>query len=176
MKAIVYVGVSLDGFIADVNGDLAWLEKFADDEVSRGYIEFMESVDAVVVGRATFEKVFSYPSWPYTRKVFVLSTTLTAVPKHLAGKAEIISMEPREVLTYVGGKGFTLIYVDGGRTIQRFLNDDCIDEMVISRVPLILGSGIPLFSSLDNPLSFAHVHTDVYSNGLVQSRYIRTRR
>ncbi len=175
MKATVYIGTSIDGFIADTNGNVDWLEKFANHDVFEGFAEFMKAIDAVVVGRGTFEKVLTYPSWPYSKKVFVLSTTLTTIPQRLGDKAEILSMRPRDILKHLEGKGFSRIYVDGGRTIQNFLRDDCIDEMIISTVPVLLGSGIPLFGALDVHLMFKHEQTDVFSNGLVKSRYVRKR-
>lgn len=136
----------------------------------------MSKINAVVIGRGTFEKVLTFPSWPYEKKVFVLSTGIKQVPDMLRGKVTVLSMKPRELLNYLSSEGFSNIYVDGGKVVQGFLKEDCIDEMIITKVPVLIGSGIPLFGFLDNDLQFKHIRTDVYSNGLVKSRYERERK
>lgn len=175
MKTFVYIGTSLDGFIAERDGNLDWLEKFANQEVTRGYGEFIKNIDAIVIGRGTYEKVLTFPSWPYEKAVFVLSSTLKSLPDSLRGKATIVSMQPRPLLQFLAKEGFSNIYVDGGKVIQAFLRDDCIDEMIISKVPVLLGRGIPLFGFLDKPLQFDHLHTETFSNGLVKGHYRRIR-
>ena len=175
MKTTVYIGTSLDGFIARKDGNIDWLVKFNNQEVSDSYTEFMSKIDAIVIGRGTFDTVLTFPSWPYEKKVFLLSNSVKQVPEILKGKVIVLSMKPKELLTYLSKEGFSNIYVDGGKVIQSFLKEDCIDEMIITKVPELIGSGIPLFDSLDNDLQFIHVQTNVYSNGLVKSRYERKR-
>ena len=175
MKAIVYIGTSLDGFIARKNGDIEWLTQFANDEALRSYEEFMKRIDAIVIGRGTFEKILTFPSWPYDKKVFMLSTSIKEVPVMARDKITIISMEPKEVLQSLSDKGFSGIYVDGGKVIQSFLKEDLIDELIISKVPVLLGDGIPLFGHLATDLEFKHIDTQVSSNGLVRSYYERIR-
>src|SRR6185436_1034173 len=176
LKTIVYIGTSLDGFIARKNGDIDWLTQFANDDAIRAYDEFMSRVDVILIGRGTFEKVLSFPSWPYEKKVFVLSTTITEAPGPLKEKVTILSLKPAEVLDYFSGKGYSTIYVDGGKVIQDFLKADLIDEMIISKVPVLIGSGIPLFGHLDIDLQFRHQRTELGSNGLVRSYYERNRK
>ena len=175
MKTMVYIGTSLDGFIARKDGNIDWLVKFANDEAIHAYEEFMSRIDAIVIGRGTFEKVLSFPSWPYKKSVFVLSTSLKEVPDLVRQKATILSMKPKVLLEHLSGKGFSGIYVDGGKVIQSFLREDLIDELIISKVPVLLGSGIPLFGNLDSDLQFGHKQTQAYSNGLVRSYYERKR-
>jgi dihydrofolate reductase len=175
MKTIVYIGTSLDGFIARKDGEIDWLVKF-EKPVKDDYAEFMTNIDAVVIGRGTYEKVLSFPSWPYEKKVFVLSTRLKQIPDQLRGKVTILSMKPRALLKYLSNEGFSNIYVDGGKVIQSFLKDDCIDEMIITKAPVLIGSGIPLFGDLGHDLPFKHVRTKGYSNGLVKSHYKRKRK
>ena len=175
MRTIVYIGTSLDGFIAKKNDDIEWLTQFQNAEVHEYYAEFMNRVDAVVIGRGTFEKVLGFPEWPYTKKVFVLSSTIKRVPEAFKEKADILSMQPKALLDFLSGKGYSSIYVDGGKVIQSFLQEDCIDEMIITKVPVLIGSGIPLFGQLDNDLLFRHLQTRVLSNGLVKSYYERVR-
>ena len=175
MKTIVYIATSLDGFIARKNGDIDWLTQFANDEAIRAYEEFMSRVDAIVIGKGTFEKVLTYLSWPYEKKVFVLSTTIKQVPDKVRDKITVLSMGPKELLNYLLGKGYSSIYVDGGKVIQGFLKEDLIDELIISKVPVLIGDGIPLFDYLNSDLHFKHIHTQVSSTGLVRSYYERKR-
>jgi len=176
MKTLVYIGTSLDGFIARTNGDFHWLEQFANDEAINSYKEFMHRVEAIVIGRGTFEKVLSFPSWPYEKEVFALSSTIKQVPDIVTGKVTVLSMKPVDLLTYLSNKGFSSIYIDGGKVVQSFLKEDLVDELIISKVPVLIGSGIPLFSFLDKDLQFMHIRTVVQTNGLVRSYYERKRK
>jgi dihydrofolate reductase len=174
MKTIVYIGTSLDGFIARRDGDIDWLVQF-EKPVRDDFAAFIKKIDAIVMGRGTFEKVLTFPSWPYKKKVFVLSTRLKRTPPKLEGKVSILSLKPKALLKNLSNRGFSNIYIDGGKVIQGFLRDDCIDEMIITRVPLLIGNGIPLFGHLGGDLRFKHIQTKVFPNGLVMSRYKRNR-
>jgi dihydrofolate reductase len=176
MKSKVYIGTSLDGFIARKNGDFSWLSKFANDEAIKAYEEFINTVDAIVIGKGTFEKVLTFPSWPYTKKVFVLSTSLKEVPGSVKEKVIILSMQPKDLLSYLSGLGILNIYIDGGSVIQNFLKEDLVDELIIAKAPILIGSGIPLFNYLDFDLQFRHIKTQVQTNGLVRSYYERIRK
>ncbi len=98
MKTIVYIGSSLDGFIARKDGDINWLTQFANDEAINTYKEFMSRIDAIVIGRGTFEKVLTFPSWPYEKKVFVLSTSIKEVPDIVREKVTVLSMKTGRVV------------------------------------------------------------------------------
>jgi dihydrofolate reductase len=176
MKTNVYIGTSLDGFIARIDGDIEWLTEFANDNATHAYEEFMKGIDAVVIGRGTFEKILTFPSWPYKKKAFVLSTSLKQLPNTLSDKATLLSMRPKELLSYLSGMGFSSIYVDGGKVIQDFLKEDLIDDLIISKVPVLIGNGIPLFGFLGADLQFKHIGTEAQSNGLVRSYYKRERK
>ncbi len=176
MKTIVYIGTSLDGFIARKDGDIDWLVRFANDEAIHAYEEFISRIDAIVIGRGTFEKVLTFPSWPYEKNVFVLSSTIKKVAETIKEKVTILSMKPAELLSYLSGKGFSDIYIDGGKVIQSFLKEDLVDELIISKTPVLIGSGIPLFGYLDIDLHFKHIQTTASSNGLVRSYYERNRK
>jgi len=175
VKTSVYIGISLDGFIARSDGDIEWLVKFQNQEVADSYEKFIINIDAIVIGRGTFEKVLSFPTWPYDKKVFLLSISIKQVPEALTGKVTILSMKPKEMLSYLSNEGFSNIYVDGGKVIQGFLRDDCVDELIVTTVPVLIGGGISLFGHLDNDLQFKHLRTEVYSNGLVKNYYQRDR-
>ena len=175
MRTTVYVGTSLDGFIAKKDGDIDWLVKYQNKEVHNSYHEFISRIDAMVIGRGTFEKVIEFPEWPYEKKVFVLSTSLKQIPETLKEKATLVAMKPAALLSYLSDKAFSNIYVDGGKVIQSFLREDLIEELIITRVPELIGTGIALFDHLDKDLRFEHISTNIYSDGLVKSQYKRTR-
>ena len=175
MKTFVYVGTSLDGFIARKDGDFSWLIPFQNEEVHRSYNQFIHGIDAIVIGRGTYEAVVNLDPWPYNKKVFLLSNSIKQIPNSLKDKISLLSMKPIEVLAHLSELGHSHIYIDGGKTIQSFLKEGCIDEIIITRVPMLIGNGIPLFDNLDFDMHFTHLETEVFSNGLVKSHYRRIR-
>jgi dihydrofolate reductase len=176
MAVFVYVATSLDGFIAGPDDDLGWLDDIPNPGGSDfGFTAFMRRVDAIVLGRRTFDVLVSLGSWPYDKPVYVLSRTLNAVPVEIAGRAEIISGEPRAVVARLREQGHENLYVDGGVTVRSFLEADLIDEMIITRVPILLGEGIPLFGQTGPKREFAHVKTETLNDLLTKSYYIRVR-
>ncbi len=171
MKASVFIATSLDGFIARLDGSLDWLP--ADGGEPHGYDEFIATVDALVIGRKTFETVAGFPSWPYgTKPVVVLSTTLTEVSVPHGAVCDVMAGTPDEVLRRLAERGMNHLYVDGGVTIQGFLQAGLIQRMIITRVPVLLGSGIPLFGGLPQDIRCQHVATRSFPSGLVQSEYV----
>ena len=133
-------------------------------------------IDHIIMGRNTFEKVLTFGGWPYEgTPLTVLSSTLNEVPPHLQGKAEVLSLEPPAILERLRAMGRKRIYIDGGRTVQRFLRANLIDELIISTLPVLIGNGIPLFGSLSGDLKWEHVTTKTFPNGIVQSTYHRIR-
>ena len=171
MKTAAYIGTSLDGFIARREGEIDWLIQFDDQEISQSYSEFISEIDAIVIGRGTFEKVLTFPTWFYQQQVFVLSTQIKEIPDNLKGKVTLLSMEPKEVMLYLSNQGYSNIYIDGGKVIQSFLKENLLDELIITRVPVLIGDGISLFGLLDRDITFKHVQTNIFSNGLVKSHY-----
>lgn len=172
MGNYVYIASSIDGYIAKIDGDIDWLfDQPNPDESDYGYSEFIKNIDALVMGRNSFEKVSSFGSWPYEKKVFVLSSSLKEVPEELEGKIEILSGSPVEIVETINAAGYNNLYIDGGITIQRFLQHGLIDEMIITRLPILLGDGIPLFGGLAEPSKFMHLETKVYDDALVMTRY-----
>lgn len=170
MKASIFVGTSLDGFIARANGELDFLP--AGGGEPHGYDEFMATVDALVIGRKTFETVLSFGTWPYGAKpVFVLSTRALA-PAPPAAVVERMDGPPDEIVSQLAARFIRHVYVDGGITIQRFLRAGLIQRLIITRVPVLIGGGIPLFGSLPHDIPLQHVSTREYAGGLVQSEYV----
>ncbi|MEQ8303901.1 MAG: dihydrofolate reductase family protein [Cyclobacteriaceae bacterium] len=176
-KNKVFIATSLDGYIADRNGEIDWLHSIPNpDQLDMGYAAFMTEVDALVMGRTTFETVCSFDlEWPYKQPVFVLSKSLKDVPPVYAGKAEVVKGSLKEILATIHAKGHHHLYIDGGQTIQSFLKEDLIDEMTITIIPYLLGGGTSLFSALPESLSFACVDTKIYLDQVVQNRFVRKR-
>ena len=169
MKASVFIGTSVDGFIARANGDLDFLPPGGGEP--HGYDEFMATVDALVIGRKTFETVLRFDAWPYAEKpVFVLSARPLATPPPGA-VVERMSGVPADIVSQLAARGVGHIYVDGGITIQRFLQAGLIQRLIITRVPVLIGSGVPLFGALPRDILLEHVVTRQYASGLVQSEY-----
>jgi len=169
VKASVFVGTSLDGFIARVNGDLDFLPPVGGEP--HVYTEFMPTIDAVVIGRKTFETVLTFDQWPYDKPVFVLSTR-PLPPLRSDARAERLSGHPADIVAQLAARGIGHIYVDGGITIQRFLDAGLIQRLIITRVPVLIGSGIPLFGPVTRDIAVTHVATRQYASGLVQSEYL----
>jgi len=170
VKASVFIGTSLDGFIARANGDLDFLPPGGGEP--HGYDEFMARVDALVIGRKTFETVLAFETWPYGEKpVFVLSTR-TLAPAPLGAVVERMSGNPTDIVSQLAARGIRHVYVDGGITIQRFLRAGVIQRLIITRVPVLIGDGIPLFGALERDIALRHVATRQYASGLVQSEYV----
>jgi dihydrofolate reductase len=169
LRASTFIGTSLDGFIARPSGSFDFLP--AGGGEPHGYSEFMETVDALVIGRNTYEVVLAFDTWPYgTKPVFVLSTRpIAAAPagatvEHLCGA-------PAEIVRQLTQRGIRHIYVDGGLTIQRFIQAGLIQTLIITRVPVLIGSGIPLFGVVPHDIRLQHIATRAYASGLVKSEY-----
>ena len=174
-EGAVFVGVSLDGFIARPNGDLDWLMgEGGSNSAEYGYNEFIAGIDAIVVGRKTFEKVLTFAKWYYgNKRVVVLSRRSLdlSVAKGRGGVVELMAGTPGEIVPKLAASGANRLYVDGGVTIQEFLRAWCIHRLIISRLPVLIGEGIPLFGSLPGDIRLSHIATRTYPGGMVQSEY-----
>ena len=177
MANYVYIATSLDGFIATPDGGVDWLDEIPNpDQSDFGYGEFISRIDAILMGRNSFEKVLTFGFWPYKKPVFVLSNRLKNIPEDLMHTVEIVSgNDIKTVVNQLNQRGYHNLYIDGGRTIQSFLAEDMIDELIITRVPILLGDGIPLFDRLTDKLQFRHEKTEIFNNTLVKSAYSRLR-
>jgi dihydrofolate reductase len=170
MKLSVFCGVSVDGFLARPNHALDFLS--TGEQEPHGFEEFYRSVDVVVIGRKTFEIVLTLGKWPYGKTpVIVLSSLQLDFSSVEGGVIEQMSGEPAEIVTNLNARGFKHAYIDGGITIQRFLAAGLIDRLVITRVPVLIGAGIPLFGPVPHDIGLRHVATRCYNGGLVQSEY-----
>jgi len=169
VKASVFVGTSLDGFIARADGAFDFLPPGGGEP--HGYEEFMATVDALVIGRNTYETVLTLDGWPYGKKpTFVLSThSLARAP--VGAIVERMSGSPVEIVSQLVNRGIQHAYVDGGVTIQRFLQARLIQRLTITRVPVLIGTGIPLFGAIPRDITLKHIATHQYASGLVKSEY-----
>ncbi|WP_320127750.1 dihydrofolate reductase family protein [uncultured Sphaerochaeta sp.] len=168
----VYIATSLDGYIATNEGSLDWLTSLpTPTDSDYGYSVFLQNIDAIVMGKNTFETVSKFTPWPYEKPVFVLSSGLRSIPEALKKHVSLVSGNIPNLLSQLHEKGFKTLYIDGGKTIQSFLELDLIDEMTITRVPILLGKGIPLFKESTRIKQFTHIKTEVFDNGLVMSTY-----
>lgn len=169
MVASVFVGTSVDGFIARPNGDLDFLPPGGGEP--HGYNEFIATVDAIVIGRKTFETVLRMEEWPYADKRVVVLSSRPIDLSAARGVVEQMAGPPANILSQLAASGTRHVYVDGGITIQEFLRTGLIQHLVITRVPVLIGNGIPLFGALPRDLRLRHVATRQYASGLVQSEY-----
>ena len=171
-RNLIYIAQSLDGYIADKNGGIDWLNE-ANAVVPKGedcgYFEFMSSVDVLVMGRNSFEKVLSFGEWPYGEtKVVVLSRKVVAIPDKINNTVSTSSEDPKTLVEKLASEDIKHLYVDGGKTIQSFLAAGLI---TITTIPVLLGTGLPLFGPLKKDINLKHVSTNAYPFGFVQNRY-----
>ena len=174
----VFIATSMDGYIADKNGRLDWLHSIPNPEnIDMGYQEFIAHIDALVMGRKTFETVCGFDiDWPYQKPVFVLSNTTKEIPGKVKGKAHLVSGHLSEILDAIRAQGHDHLYIDGGETIRSFLKEDLIDDMIVTVIPVLLGGGVPLFSELPEALDFECTDTKIYLGKVVQNHYKRIRK
>jgi len=166
--------MSLDGFIAGPNNDLSWLDKIPPPAGNdMGFGALMDSIDAVVMGRNTFDVVMGFDGpWPYSKPVIVMSKSITDVPE-AAGNVEITALEPKALVVELAGRGMTKLYVDGGAVVTSFLRAGLLDELITTVLPVVMGSGTKVFGEVAEPSWFEHVSSEVFDNGMVQTTYRR---
>jgi dihydrofolate reductase len=170
MPVSVFVGASVDGFIARLDGKFDFLG--GDDVEPHGYEEFFATVDAVVMGRNTFDVVAGFGSWPYEQKrIVVLSSKPVDLSPGRGGRLEQMSGEPADIVAKLAATGAHHLYVDGGITVQRFLNAGLVDRITVTHVPVLIGSGISLFGAVPRDIVLRHIATQTYRGGLVKSQY-----
>ena len=176
----VFLGMSVDGFIARLDGDLSWLTGGDDaggapddgEGGDFGFGEFLSSIDALVMGRSTYDFIAPMGDWPYQGKpVHVLSTRLDPG----ADRRITVHRSLDEAVEALTAAGYRRLYVDGGRTVHAFLRAGLIADLTLSRVPVLIGTGHTPFGELDADVALEHVRTQSYRGGMVQTRY-RVRR
>ena len=172
MICTAFIATSLDGFIARLDGGLDWLSSVEVEGQDYGFAAFMKTVDALVMGRKTFEIVRDFPEWPYGEKtVAVLTQNPQALQPTLPKQVIVLPPDPEAVIAHFADQGAKHLYIDGGQTIRGFLARGHLNRLIISRIPILLGQGIPLFGSLPADIRLQHTETVSFPSGLVQSTY-----
>jgi len=172
MTNYVYIAQSIDGYIAGPNGELDWLDDIDNPENNDfGFAKFMNQIDALVMGKNTFEKVQSFGMWPYSKPVYIASSSLNSIPEALKERAYLINSTPSEIVSTLNEKGLTNLYIDGGLLIQSFLTSELIDKFIITTIPVLLGKGVSLFGWLDKRVKLKLESSEVLVNQLVKSEY-----
>ena len=174
IKVSVYMAISLDGFIARPDGDVAWLDSFEPlpEGEDAGFAAFFDSVDVLVMGRGSFEKVLTFTPWPYgTKPVVVMSRSLPEVPEALQDTVTIETASPPDLLDKLATRGYQHVYLDGGQLVQSFLQHGLVDEMTLTTMPILIGKGIPLFGELAQDIRLRRLNTQAWDNGMVQTHY-----
>ena len=169
MTVSVFVGTSVDGFLARRDGALDFLPPGGGEP--HGYDEFIAGIDAIVIGRNTFDIVLAFPEWPYGDKRVVVLSSSPLDFSGAKGAVEQMSGEPREIVDRLAATGSHHLYVDGGITVQRFLRAGLVQRLIVTRVPVLIGEGIPLFGPLERDVRLEHVSTRAFASGLVQTEY-----
>jgi len=169
----VFIACSLDGFIARPDGDLDWLMRVDTGGEDHGYDAMIASVDGLIMGRRTFEKVLTFTPWPYSKPVVVMSQSRQSsdIPEALEGRVEICDLSPSTTMEKVRRAGWKRAYIDGGQLIQSFLAAELIEDMIITRVPVLIGQGLPLFGEVLSDIRLEHLGTKDFASGMVQSHY-----
>ena len=172
MTNYVYIAQSLDGYIAGPKGELDWLDEIDNPEKNDyGFSEFMKNIDALIMGRNTFDKVLSFGMWPYDKPVFVATNSMPSVPSVVKRKAFLLKGTPNDMVMSLVDSGYRNLYIDGGSLIQSFLADSLIDRIIVTTVPVLLGDGIPLFGTLPQRVKLKLLNSEILSNQLVKTTY-----
>ena len=172
MEFCAYIATSLDGFIARPDGGLDWLPQPVEGGEDYGYGRFFEGVDAMVMGRNTFETVLSFGRWPYAdKRLWVLTSRDLELPVFVPQTVTCWSGALNPLAAELTAQRVRKVYVDGGRTIQSFLQAGLLDEITITTIPVLIGQGIPLFGPLEADIRLELLESRAFESGLVQNRY-----
>jgi dihydrofolate reductase len=165
----IYIAQSIDGYIARKNGGLDWLEYgHPGGDEDYGFKKFINGIDALILGRNTYETVCGFDEWPYEgKRVVVLSNTLTDVREEV----ELFCGQLTDLASTLSSEGIKHVWIDGGITVSKFLEAGLVDDITISVIAVVLGSGIPLFSNMNREHKCRLLSTQSYPSGLVQLKY-----
>jgi dihydrofolate reductase len=167
-KCSVFIAMSLDGFIARLDGGLDWLSPFEQSGEDHGYKAFFDSVDVIVVGRKTYDVVLGFPEWPYAGKRCIVLTSKPSAARH---GAEFFQGESAQLVDRLSAEGVKRTYVDGGVVIQQFLAAGLISDMTVTVIPVLLGEGVPLFGKTGRDVRLELVGSRAFKSGMVQLQY-----
>ncbi|PKG39805.1 dihydrofolate reductase family protein [Psychromonas sp. Urea-02u-13] len=182
MKCSVYIATSADGYIATLEGGVDWLHTAGNLEADMsqnpdmGFNDFIASVDCMVMGRKCMQVISSFnltpEQWPYgDKKIYVLSHSIKEPPENLRGKVEMYSGDIPKLMKMLENDGFKHAYIDGGTTITSFINLQLINEMIITKAPVILGEGVPLFGKINQRIKLVDATSNAFPNDFIQVKY-----
>lgn len=167
-KITVYIATSIDGYIARKDGSLDWLDRVGGFDEDYGFQKLIDSIDAVILGRNTYEVAATVQDWPYKgKRIVVLSNSLQTVRE----ETELFRGDITQLVAQLHQDGIKHIWIDGGVTISQFLDLQMVDCMTLSIIPVILGGGMPLFNPIGKELDCHLVSSQSYPSGLVQLNY-----
>lgn len=169
MQCSVFIATSLDGFIARADGGIDWLSIVELPGEDYGYGRFAASVDALIMGRNTYDTALGFEAWPYTGKRVIVLTNRPFEPRH--GEEQRPGGDLRALCEELANEGVYRAYIDGGNVIRQFLAAGLVDDLTISIIPIVLGSGVPLFGELGAELPLHLESTQSWPTGLAQLRY-----
>lgn len=173
----VFIATSMDGFVARDTSDpelkLDWLMKQDTVGEDHGYDEFMDSVDGLVMGRGSFETLLGFEGWPYGKPVIVVSKSLNQsdIPDELKDKVELVNLTPHEVMDMLDKRGWKRAYIDGGKLVQSFVSLGLVEDIILTRIPILIGTGVPLFGALDKDIDLELKSVKAFESGLVTTVY-----
>ena len=169
-KIVYYVAASLDGYIADMDGGVDWLPQGESEDY--GYADFYAGVDALVMGRRTYDQVLGFGQWPYAGKpVYVFTTHPPDDNPHGVQFVQDDAVDfVRDVATQYDG---TVWLMGGADLAEQFRRAGLIDEYMIHVMPTILGRGVPLFGGDAPPTRLQLVDSRAYDDGIVMLHYRR---
>ena len=169
----VFIATSIDGYIATLDGSLEWLEQAARPDEDYGFDEFLASVDALAMGRGTYDHIAHLDPLPFgERPVYVFTHRPPAPRAHV----HFIQLSPREALAHWADQGLDRVYVDGGQVISAFLAEGLIDDLVLTTAPVLLGDGLPLFHPGGHPADLLLEGVRAWPSGFVTRTYSRAPR
>ncbi len=181
MKCSVYIATSADGYIATPEGGVNWLHTAGNLEADMGsedmgFQSYMDSIDCMIMGRNCMEMISSmnltHEQWPYgDMRIVVLSHTVKEPPENLHGKVQMYSGDIQELILKLESSGLKHAYIDGGSVITSFINLKLINEMTITKVPVLLGEGIPLFGKINKSIKLENAKASAFPNDFIQVKY-----
>lgn len=169
----IFIATSLDGFVARVDHKLDWLMKQKTENEEHGYNAFIESVDVIIMGRGSYENVLTFGDWPYTKPVIVMSQTLTqdSIPKQLIEKIELTKLDPPELMQKLSKRKYMNAYIDGAKVVQSFIKLGLVKDIILTHIPILIGSGISLFGNLDADIDLKLIASKSFPSSLTQVKY-----
>jgi dihydrofolate reductase len=182
MKCSVYIATSADGYLATPNGSVDWLSEAGDQDADMsqnpdmGFNDFIGSVDCMIMGRKCMETISGFnlepEQWPYGDiKIYVLSNSVKVAPENVNNKVKMYSGDILDLMNQLESDGYKHAYIDGGTTITSFLNHQLINEITITKAPIILGDGLPLFGKINAKIKLEKSEAITFPNDFIQIKY-----